>query len=230
MTDAGSFAQNTVFVLEVCCYFISIPERSTLSTHPLSHFFTLIHLLQFNFLSLRIIPLMSFTETIWQHLLPIATTLFMYSSCDSRKYCWDDQVEHDETDSVSTIASFYTPLPPPSLVPTQSIPLVTFSVYGESQRHNPESLQQSTRERLALLSLFPPFNLVFNEDIIGVVFALMDLPTLARCSTVCRVWYQFAVAELWRDALSTSMRPLLEFMDTYYLESCVDPVSCLSRP
>ena len=117
---------------------------------------------------------------------------------------------------------------PPSLVPIQSIPLVTFPVIVEADRHIAESLQQSTQERLLPLSLSHPFNLVFDEDILGIVFALMDLPTLGRCSRVCRLWYHLAAVELWRNALGISMRPLLEFMDTYYLESFVNPVSSSS--
>ncbi|KAF7790731.1 hypothetical protein EIP86_001687 [Pleurotus ostreatoroseus] len=112
---------------------------------------------------------------------------------------------------------------PPSLVPIQSIPLVTFPVIVEADRHIAESLQQSTPERLLPLSLSHPFNLVFDEDILGIAFSLMDLPTLGRCSRVCRLWYHLAAVELWRNALGISMRPLLEFMDTYYLESFVNP-------
>lgn len=66
-----------------------------------------------------------------------------------------------------------------------------------------------------------------DEDILNVIFHLMDPITLGRCARVCKLWWHLATSVLWvvNDALSIGIHPLLGYIDTYYLDPPTHPVS-----
>ncbi|KAJ3558381.1 hypothetical protein NM688_g962 [Phlebia brevispora] len=73
-----------------------------------------------------------------------------------------------------------------------------------------------------------PSSIALNLDILFLVLSLVDNVTLSQCALVCKAWQGIAMSLLWRDALPNGLRPMLLFLDSYYDDDQVHPVSDFS--
>ena len=169
---------------------------------------------------------MSLSQRFWDFIFPLTSALSACMSHCPSTLCQvgENQPDLDDSTSISTSESFYTPIPPPSLHPIRSISLAHSSVAPDVNKSSSQSLplvsQSSPRP------LTHPSYVILNQDVVFIILCLMDPATLGRCARVCRLWWKLATSILWRkDALSIGMHPLLGYIDTYYLDPPVHPVS-----
>lgn len=171
---------------------------------------------------------MSRSQKFWDFLFPVTSALSMCMSCCSSTLCQVTGNQHDLDDSasISTIESFYTPIPPPSLPPSRLRPISFTASSISSDVSNASSQSPVSLSRPPPRLLTHPFYVVLNEDILLVMFSLMDPIALGRCARVCKLWWHLATSVLWtKDVLSIGMHPLLGYIDTYYLDPPLHPVS-----
>lgn len=159
---------------------------------------------------------------------PVASALSM---CCPLTFCQvgENQPTLDDSASISTSSSFYSPISPPSLPSMRPISLAASSISSNFNNSPNQSPVLTSRSSPGLLT--HPFYVVVNQDILYIMFRLMDPITLTRCARVCKLWWELATSAFWMEhALSIGMHPLLGYMDTFYLGPPIHPVSALVVP
>lgn len=92
------------------------------------------------------------------------------------------------------------------------------------------TLQKAALQRHVSPSSSPVYRVVTLPELLYLIFGHMDDVSLSRCATrVCRLWFYIATAVQWRDALATSMDPMLCFFDLFSYGWQLDPVSTVHR-
>lgn len=108
-------------------------------------------------------------------------------------------------------------------------PLHPSKPFDRSSPAASSTLQNAALQRHVLPpSPSPIYRVVALPDLLYLIFGHLDAVSLSRCATrVCQLWFYIATAVQWRDALATSMDPLLCFFDLFSYGWQLDPVSAV---